>query len=296
METDKPLVTYQNGSYPTNPTDIPLILNLLALYNELTKINFDEIVVDRINQYICLHGETTENIFSILLQNQNSPAHASLLAFFSNFGIGTPLDQEKAFKWYKYAAECGDVFALLQLGECYENELGTKHDQAKCIECYRMAAEKGHPQGLYKYAWYLRDQENRVKSFIYYEISADKGFLPSTMKKIDYYLGGIGVERDFHSAIRLAVKCKKNGLHNYGPWPIYAICGLELLAPQKLMKQVTDSLPARDPNICVPDSNGRFFRDIQLVGDLQTNQFCHNLTHRGMTLQAGNYIVKPHSH
>jgi len=68
---------------------------------------------------------------------------------------GVAVDYEKAFKWYKRAADAGNPSALFNLGLCYDCGNGTGKDKFKAYECYKNAAEFGLPQAKYNLALIL---------------------------------------------------------------------------------------------------------------------------------------------
>ena len=60
-------------------------------------------------------------------------------------GLGTPVDEKKALKYYSLVAERGNGDALLRMGQIYENGfLGVKKDLQKTIYYYEKAIEQGY--------------------------------------------------------------------------------------------------------------------------------------------------------
>ncbi len=53
-------------------------------------------------------------------------------------------NNEKAFEWYKKAAEQGNVDAQFKLGEYYRDGKGVVQDLEKAVEWFTKAAEQGH--------------------------------------------------------------------------------------------------------------------------------------------------------
>lgn len=64
--------------------------------------------------------------------------------------MGLPRNPERAFKFYKVGADCGDAECLFNCGEMYELGIGTMRDHHKAIEFYAKAAQKGHAQAEQK--------------------------------------------------------------------------------------------------------------------------------------------------
>ena len=54
------------------------------------------------------------------------------------------VDASEAVKWYRQAADQGDVLAQFNLGVFYETGKGVPVDQEHAAKWYRKAAEQGH--------------------------------------------------------------------------------------------------------------------------------------------------------
>ena len=52
-------------------------------------------------------------------------------------------DDTEAVRWYRRAAEQGDVLAQYNLGWMYENGRGVGRDRVEAVRWYRLAAEQG---------------------------------------------------------------------------------------------------------------------------------------------------------
>ena len=59
-------------------------------------------------------------------------------------GEGVLKDDAEAVRWYRLAADQGDVFAQFNLGLMYANGLGVLKDDAEAGRWYRLAAEQGN--------------------------------------------------------------------------------------------------------------------------------------------------------
>jgi TPR repeat protein len=55
-------------------------------------------------------------------------------------------DQREAARLYRLAAEKGNVWAQVHLGEMYESGLGVEEDEREAARLYKLAAEQGDPQ------------------------------------------------------------------------------------------------------------------------------------------------------
>ena len=72
-----------------------------------------------------------------------------------DFGESVPVDNEKAFYWYKKAADHGHTDALYNVGQLYLEGRGTSRDLEKAYEYFFMAAKKGS-RDAYQMAEQLR--------------------------------------------------------------------------------------------------------------------------------------------
>jgi len=80
-------------------------------------------------------------------------------------------DAAKAFRFFKYAADCGHIPALVRLGECHEHGIGTDRNPTEAVRLYRLAADSG---------------------------------LAEALSRLGHcYRTGVGVEQDFSKALKL---------------------------------------------------------------------------------------------
>jgi TPR repeat protein len=59
-------------------------------------------------------------------------------------GEGVPQNYAEAVKWYRKAAEQGDVYAHFNLGLCYYNGQGVPQNKAVGIKWMKKAAQQGY--------------------------------------------------------------------------------------------------------------------------------------------------------
>ena len=59
-------------------------------------------------------------------------------------GAGAVENKAKAVKWYRRAAEQGNVDAQLNLGDIYARGDGVPGNLAEAVKWFRLAAEQGH--------------------------------------------------------------------------------------------------------------------------------------------------------
>lgn len=72
------------------------------------------------------------------------------IAYFYECGIGTPVDETKAFYYYKKAAKYGNPCASYNLGLCYLLGKGVKVNINKAIDLLMYASEKNYPDAYYQ--------------------------------------------------------------------------------------------------------------------------------------------------
>lgn len=56
--------------------------------------------------------------------------------------MGLKLIKKKAFELFKQSAKSGYISAYTQLAECHNTGIGTEIDEEKAFECYKKAADE----------------------------------------------------------------------------------------------------------------------------------------------------------
>ncbi|KAG9307473.1 hypothetical protein G9A89_017303 [Geosiphon pyriformis] len=214
------LISQDIEPYECTADDLILISDLLALYEEMTRAVWDNVVVKGIKDWIIRKKQTEEHIFKLLQTQFDSPKCLCLLGFFFHFGIGVSSNYQNGFSYYSLAAKKGDVFALIQVGESYEKAFGTEYNKSTAIEYYKRAALHGHPQGFFNYGIYMTGKEQ----LMWLRKSADYGFLPGILRVVEFHhLGAPYLVKDKHEALRLALRYH-HSVHSEGPiYPVFCI-------------------------------------------------------------------------
>lgn len=100
-----------------------------------------------------------------------------------NEGIGTERDLNSFFYWTKRASENGVALAQTNLGRCYQYGWGTEIDYDEALKWTRLAADNGDPVGLHNIATFYREgsllPKDNSKAIEYYQKAADKGLARS---------------------------------------------------------------------------------------------------------------------
>lgn len=116
------------------------------------------------------------------------PAEQCVLGYNYQYGKeGLPQSYDKAFYWYKKAADQGYALAQNNLGFCYHNGWGCKKDMKKAYACYKSAAEAGVPLAqsnlgtCYEFGW--GTSKNMAEALRWYRSAAAQGN-PSAQKHL----------------------------------------------------------------------------------------------------------------
>ena len=117
-----------------------------------------------------------------------------------------PRDYAEAAKWYRKAAEQGDVDAQYNLGDMYRYGLGVSQDYTEGVKWYRKAAEQGHViaqynlGNLYRYGQIVpRDYAEAAK---WYRKAAEQADVDAQFNLADMYYNGQGVPQDYVEAYK----------------------------------------------------------------------------------------------
>ncbi|GES72661.1 kinase-like domain-containing protein [Rhizophagus clarus] len=122
---------------------------------------------------------------------------------------------DKAFNFFKKAAEFGNKVALHNLGCCYRDGIGTKKNERSAFESFKKSADQGYIDGIFRLG-YCYDKGigtsiDKAKAFELYGIAAKKGNLKAQNNLGHLYEKGEGTEKDLNKAIRWYKKAADNG-------------------------------------------------------------------------------------
>ena len=126
---------------------------------------------------------------------------------------GVAQDNKEAVKWYRLAAEQGNVAAQFDLGFMYANGRGVAQDDKEAVKWYRLAAEQGDADAqsnlgnMYRSGeGVAQDDKEAVK---WYRLAAEQGNAAAQCNLGFMYGNGRGVAQDDKEAVkwyRLAAK------------------------------------------------------------------------------------------
>ncbi len=127
-------------------------------------------------------------------------------------------DDREAAKWYRLAADQGNVKAQTSLGFMYEKGEGVPQDYAKSLIWYRLAAQQGSKQAQYNLALMYDKGEgigqDSNEAVFWYRRAAQQELAAAQHNLGLMYLNGQGVAQDYVVAygwVGLATSSSANG-------------------------------------------------------------------------------------
>lgn len=205
-------------------------LALATLYVDITKNNYDE----------------TRKLF-LEVAKHNYPYAQYAMGYLYEKGLGISIDKNKSFRWYKMAADNGQVAAMAKISNFYFEGFGIELDHKLSIEWKTKAATKGHTYSQSSLAfnyfdgdiidkdikkathWFTEaanlgdniaqfmlgaiysNSKEYDKSFEYYKLAADNGHQSAPYYLGLYYLNGTFVSQNNKKATELFKKAYENG-------------------------------------------------------------------------------------
>lgn len=131
-------------------------------------------------------------------------------------GDKAKVSKTEAAKWYRMAAEQGNIEAKFRLARLLqEGEGGVKKDLKTAVSLYQKAADAGNIEAQnwlgYSYEYGLGIAVDNAKAAEWYRKSADGGFAIGQNNLGLLYLNGKGVQRDYAQAFKLFDEASKKG-------------------------------------------------------------------------------------
>ena len=111
---------------------------------------------------------------------------------------GVPEDHVEAARWYRMAAEQGDVQAQFNLAEMYSTGEGVPEDDAEAARWYRMAAEQGEIHAQFN----LGSSHSVAEILRWYRMAAEQCDAQAQFNLGAMYDEGEGVAKDDVEAAR----------------------------------------------------------------------------------------------
>ncbi|MCP5381780.1 MAG: sel1 repeat family protein [Kordiimonadaceae bacterium] len=124
------------------------------------------------------------------------------LGNFYNYGVGTEINKEEAFKWFQKSAEAKNPLGAYELGYFYTGQEGEIADAEpqKAFQNMKFAADRGYAAAQYNLAIMYYNFGNPERGTYYLELAAKQGNLQAlqTMALINFR--GDMVEQNFVNA------------------------------------------------------------------------------------------------
>jgi uncharacterized protein len=122
-------------------------------------------------------------------------------------GLGVPLSEAKAAKWYRLAADRGDRDAMFALAIFHMSRRGGLHDRAESAKLLAAAAKLGHSAAAYDLGLlYLEGQQfpqDFGRAAEWFKMASHEGNAEAQYALATLYKDGRGVERNPEEAARL---------------------------------------------------------------------------------------------
>jgi TPR repeat protein/serine/threonine protein kinase len=147
-------------------------------------------------------------------------------------------DYTEAAKWYRKAAEQGNVDAQYKLGEIYYNGgYGVAKDYSEAVKWYQKAAEQGNAGAQFKFGDMYENGYSVSKDYTealkWYRKAAEQGYANAQCNLGYMYESGYGVAKDYTEAVKWYRKAAEQGnkwaqlsmgdifYNGYGVWKDY---------------------------------------------------------------------------
>ena len=144
------------------------------------------------------------------------PAAHTLVGRILAEGLGIPQDFVAAARWYKRAAELGDVEGSFALGVLYTEGRGVPKDFVAAAKAFELAAEKGHALAHYNLALMFiagrGKPENPVRGAQHLAYAAEHGVVAAQYDLAALFLRGHGVEPNALEAARWIARAADAGM------------------------------------------------------------------------------------
>lgn len=128
----------------------------------------------------------------------------NVLAGNYNWGTGVMIDKDKAFSWWKKAADLGHDESQYYIGVMYATGDGVKQDYAKATEYFEKAAAQDYADAIYQLGIFKRHgfgcRKNGEAAMGYFEKAAAMGNTEAMRCAAFMYYYAEGVKRDYKKA------------------------------------------------------------------------------------------------
>ncbi len=122
-------------------------------------------------------------------------------------GIGVEQDYEKALKYYRKAADMGNMIAQYDLGIMYDDGTGVEQDYEQALEWYQLSADQGFADAQTNIGFMYETghgvDQDYEKAAEFYKKAADQGSAVAQTNLGTFYRDGLGVDQNYSDAAKL---------------------------------------------------------------------------------------------
>ena len=167
------------------------------------------------------HGMTASDLtvslkWYRLAADQGNVFAQEQLVFMYASAYGAKLDYEESYKWATRAAEQGSAYSQHKLGSFFESGLGVPKDEKQAIYWYEKAAKQGDACSEFKLGWMYEDGRGVNKdinqALNWFQLSANRGYSFGQAKLASMYEHGVCVAQDYRQAFAWYEKASLQGL------------------------------------------------------------------------------------
>ncbi|EXX54164.1 uncharacterized protein OCT59_024256 [Rhizophagus irregularis] len=166
-------------------------------------------------EYFNNYNINSQEIYSWLLDNQNSSNSIFILGYFNYYGIVTSENNEKAFNLFINASQRNHIIAHLFVGYCYSYGYGTIKNEKLAFEYYEKVANENFSSGQLEMGYFYEKgigvDIDYQKAFYWYEKAANNDNIIAIYNLSRFYENGIVVEKNFNKAFDLYNKSAEGG-------------------------------------------------------------------------------------
>jgi TPR repeat protein len=140
-------------------------------------------------------------------KNKGDARAMTLLGELYASGLGVPVDEAKAVKWYRLAAERGDRDAMYALAIFHVTRRAGLYDRSEAAKLFAAAAKLGHAAAAYDLGLlYLEGQQfpqDFARAANLFKMASQEGNAEAQYALATLYKQGRGVEKNLDEAARL---------------------------------------------------------------------------------------------
>ena len=143
--------------------------------------------------------------------NNNDISALNTIARYYAHGQGVQKDDEKAFYYYKKAAELGDARAQNSLGTFYLYGRGVEEDTDLAVQWYKKAAAQKNVMAQHNLGLHFMRRHEYKEAFTWFQKAAEQGHAIAQSILGTMYAEGEGVEQNSKQAFFWQFKSAKQG-------------------------------------------------------------------------------------